>query len=183
MAKFFVKFFRVIRNRKVLNYIPKGSYLLDVGCGSDFYLLESAKSVIKKGVGIDIAVRNMKKSNITIKRMSISEKLPFKDAAFDVVTMIAFIEHTDKPGQVLAECKRVLKKGGRIIITTPMEKAKPFWEMLVNLGFTEEKTTKDHKHYFTQAEIEKLLKRNEFKILVSDNFEAGMNYIAVGEKK
>lgn len=183
MAKFFVKLFRVIRNKKVAEYIPKGATMLDVGCGSDFYLLESVSRKIKSGTGIDMAVRSWKKGNIETRKMNINAKLPFKPGSFDAVTMIAFIEHLEKPEKILAECKRVLKRGGRIVITTPMQQAKPFWEMLVNLGLTEEKTTEDHKCYFTPGEIEALLKKNGFKIIVSENFEAGMNYIAVGQKK
>ncbi len=182
MTKIFVKIFRVIRNKKVMNYIPKNSEVLDVGCGRDFYLLDEVKDKIKSGVGIDIAVKNLKKDNITIKKTLIFDKLPFRPGSFDVVTMIAFIEHIDKPVKILYECNRVLRKSGIIIITTPMSRAKPFWELLVNFGFTEEKTTKDHKRYFTLEEIEKLLKSTGFRILISKKFEFGMNYIAVGKK-
>src|SRR3989338_58509 len=179
--KFFVKFFRVIRNKKVAKYVPDGSRMLDVGCGTDFFLLDSVAGKIKTVIGVDIAVRNMKKGNITIRKMKLHDKLPFKGNSFDVVTMIAFIEHLDKPKEMLAECRRVLRKGGSVIITTPMGRAKPFWEALVKMGLTEEKTTEDHKHYFTPVEIENLLAKNGFNIIVSENFEAGMNYIAVGQ--
>ena len=182
-TKFFVKFFRVIRNKKVAEYVPSGAAMLDVGCGSDYYLLRAVKDKIKSGIGIDIAVNDRKDGNITIRRARVDEKLPFKSGTFDVATMIAFIEHLEKPEKVLTEVRRVLKKNGTIIITTPMGRAKPFWETLVKLGLTEEKTTEDHKHYFTPKEIEKLLGKNGFSITVSENFEAGMNYIAVGRKR
>lgn len=182
-VKFFVKFFRVIRNKRVAEHVPQGATMLDIGCGSDYYLLKEVKDKIKSGVGMDIVVKNRRHGNITIRKTKIDEKLPFKPNSFDVATMIAFIEHLDKPEKVLAEVRRVLKKDGKIIITTPMGRAKPFWETLVKLGLTEEKTTEDHKHYFTPKEIEGLLKRNGFAVDVSENFELGMNYIAVGRKK
>ncbi|MBI4174026.1 MAG: class I SAM-dependent methyltransferase [Candidatus Aenigmarchaeota archaeon] len=182
-TKFFVKFFRVVRNKKVAEHIPESAAMLDVGCGSDFYLLQSVGRKIRTGTGIDIAVRNLKKDNITIRKMKLDDRLPFKSGSFDVVTMIAFIEHLDKPKEMISEVRRVLRNGGRLIITTPMGRARPFWEALVKLGLTEEKTTEDHKHYFTPKEIESLLTKNGFKIIVSENFEAGMNYIAVGQKK
>lgn len=182
MTKFFVKFFRVIRNKKVMKYVPKDSRVLDVGCGGGFYLLDMTKNKIKSGVGIDMAVKNIKSGNITIKNVKVFDKLNFPSKSFDVTTMIAFIEHIDKPEKILHECNRVLTKGGIIIITTPMAMAKPFWELLVNFGLTEEKTTEDHKHYFSPDEIEKLLKKTGFRVLVSKKFELGMNYIAVGKK-
>jgi len=183
MAKFFVKLFRVIRNKKVMKYVPNGADVLDIGCGDDFYLLNNLKSKIKNGTGVDIAVKNMTTGNITIKKIRIDQKLPFKDASFSVVTMIAFIEHLNKPEKVLADCSRVLRKNGTIIITTPMAQAKPFWELLVNFGFTEEKTTEDHKQYFSPTMVESLLRKRGFEVVVSKKFELGMNYIAVGRKK
>lgn len=182
MTKFFVKFFRVIRNKKVAKYVPEDADVLDIGCGSDYYLLSSLKRRIKSGTGIDMAVRSKKDGNITVRKMPIGTKLPFKTGTFDAVTMIAFIEHIDKPDKILSECNRVLRKGGTIIITTPMKQAKPFWELLVNLGLTEEKTTEDHKQYFSKELIEKMFKKNGFRVLVSKKFEAGMNYIAVAKK-
>src|SRR3989338_7080057 len=133
-TKFFVKFFRVIRNKKVAEYVPSGAAMLDVGCGSDYYLLRAVKDKIKSGIGIDIAVNDRKDGNITIRRARVDEKLPFTSGTFDVATMIAFIEHLEKPEKVLSEVDRVLKKDGTIIITTPMGRAKPFWETLVKLG-------------------------------------------------
>ncbi|HLC76884.1 MAG TPA: class I SAM-dependent methyltransferase [archaeon] len=182
MVKFFVWFFRVIRNKKVMKHIPDGVRMLDIGCGSDFYLLRGVSGRIKSGTGMDIAVKNHTEKNLTIRKARIGGRLPFKSGSFDTVTMIAFIEHITNPGKMLKECNRVLEKGGKIIITTPMPRARVFWEALVGMGMTEEKTTKEHVHYFSPEEIEKLLKDAGFRVLLSKKFEFGMNYMAVGKK-
>ncbi len=44
--------------------------------------------------------------------------LPFRDSCFDFVVGDAVLHHSDKPGAVLRECARVLKKGGRMIFTS-----------------------------------------------------------------
>ena len=182
MAKFFVWFFRVVRNKKVMNHVPRGSTVLDIGCGSDFYLLRGIKDKIKSGVGLDLAVKNYSDDKLIIKKSRLHYQLSFKSGSFSAVTMIAFIEHITEPGKMLKECNRVLKKNGIVVITTPMARARLFWETLVNLGLTEEKSTKEHVHYFSPEEIEKLLKSAGFKVTVSKKFEFGMNYIAVGKK-
>ena len=46
-------------------------------------------------------------------------KMPFKDNAFDAIIMGELIEHAAYPEKLLQEAKRVLKKEGVIIITTP----------------------------------------------------------------
>ncbi|HET6348072.1 MAG TPA: class I SAM-dependent methyltransferase [Candidatus Krumholzibacteria bacterium] len=47
--------------------------------------------------------------------------LPFRDAAFDFVTMVETLEHIynqDRP-RALAECRRVLSTTGRLVLSTP----------------------------------------------------------------
>lgn len=173
---------RNIRNKKVLKYIPKNSSVLDIGCGKTNYLLLSIKSKIKSGYGVDINIKNKKTGNIQTAKLSVFDKLPFPDGMFNVASMIAFIEHIDKPDKIVRECNRVLTKGGRLIITTPTRRAKPFWEILVRMGLTDEPGIESHKHYFTLGELSSLLENNGFKVLESQRFEFGINSFIVGEK-
>ena len=46
-------------------------------------------------------------------------QLPFADASYDIVLLIAILEHTLEPWRVLAEARRVLKPGGRAIMVVP----------------------------------------------------------------
>lgn len=45
--------------------------------------------------------------------------LPFTDGSFSTVLLIAVLEHTSEPWRVLAEARRVLKRGGKAIIVVP----------------------------------------------------------------
>jgi SAM-dependent methyltransferase len=45
--------------------------------------------------------------------------LPFANASFDVVLSTEVIEHTPEPMHALPELARVLKRGGRLVLTTP----------------------------------------------------------------
>lgn len=46
------------------------------------------------------------------------EKLPFRQGTFDLVLSVASIHHTTLLAQVVAECGRVLKTGGRLALTS-----------------------------------------------------------------
>lgn len=47
-------------------------------------------------------------------------RLPYADASFDVYVSMGVVEHFRKgPGEALAEARRVLKPGGRLIISVP----------------------------------------------------------------
>src|SRR3989344_210525 len=88
--------------------------VLDIGCGDGYgsRVLEYADYT-----GVDISP----KAGRYLKKFFVSDckKLPFKDNAFDTILMFEVIEHLTATEQVLKELKRVLKDGGRIIITTP----------------------------------------------------------------
>ena len=45
--------------------------------------------------------------------------LPFADGSFEVVLLIAVLEHTSEPWRILAEARRVLRPGGRVIMVVP----------------------------------------------------------------
>ena len=45
--------------------------------------------------------------------------LPFNDSTFDLVMATDILEHVDEDAMALAEIKRVLKPGGRVLITVP----------------------------------------------------------------
>ena len=45
--------------------------------------------------------------------------LPFPNSVFDSVVVIEVLEHCKNPDTALAECRRVLKPGGLLIVSTP----------------------------------------------------------------
>ncbi len=49
----------------------------------------------------------------------VGDSLPFEDASFDLVALLDTIEHIPDEFGVLQECRRVLKPGGKLLITVP----------------------------------------------------------------
>ena len=48
-----------------------------------------------------------------------AENLPLKDAAFDTVVCLEVLEYVTRPPVALNEMRRVLKRGGKLILATP----------------------------------------------------------------
>ena len=48
-----------------------------------------------------------------------AEDLPFGDSAFDLVALLDTIEHVPGESRVLTECRRVLRPGGKLLVTVP----------------------------------------------------------------
>src|SRR3989339_1030210 len=102
-----------------LNF-PKHSRVLDIGCYPLhlFHALEGEPFEFKmKGIASNhepVKEKNIVQLNIE------KEKLPFKSDSFDFVLMTEVIEHlTADPRMYLDEVRRVMKKNGRLLITTP----------------------------------------------------------------
>ncbi|WP_456472936.1 class I SAM-dependent methyltransferase [Methanocaldococcus sp.] len=93
-------------------HIPKGKGL-EIGVGTGRF----AKPFNIK-IGVDISKEMAK---IAEKRgikviISSGENLPFNDEEFDFVLINTVLEFVEDPKKVLEEAKRVLKKGGKIVI-------------------------------------------------------------------
>jgi SAM-dependent methyltransferase len=100
----------------------RGAVVLEAGCGEGYgahLLAKDAKSVI--GLDYDLlTTQHVARAypDIHIVRGNLV-KLPLAGATVDVVANLQVIEHLwDQPG-FLAECARVLRPGGRLLITTP----------------------------------------------------------------
>jgi len=50
---------------------------------------------------------------------AVGERLPFREGRFDAVLSFDVFEHTRDPERVLAECRRVLRRGGRLFVVFP----------------------------------------------------------------
>lgn len=84
---------------------------LDLGCGNRAYLPWLARARSYVGVDID-AIDSM--PDITASAMA----LPFADRCFDTVVSFQVFEHLRQPWHAWHEIARVLRTGGRAIVTT-----------------------------------------------------------------
>jgi 2-polyprenyl-3-methyl-5-hydroxy-6-metoxy-1,4-benzoquinol methylase len=93
---------------------------LDVGCGrGDF--INAFHEIGFNCYAVDIESRHEDiNKNIKFKTANLeTEKLPFDDNSFDAVFTKSVIEHVYNYNNFIAECKRVLKPSGILIVMTP----------------------------------------------------------------
>jgi len=89
--------------------------LLDMGAGEQPYA-ELVKRSCTKYIAMDVEVRSKDPLDV----MGSSLSLPYKDATFDSILCTEVLEHVNNPSALFTEAARVLKKGGNLILTTPM---------------------------------------------------------------
>ena len=107
-----------------LTLLNKGKHL-DYGAFDGQLLKQlSLSRVISQGVGVDVnsSINKYAKTmpeNVWLTPIAKGSKLPFKDESFDSVSILDVIEHIYDQKFVLLELNRVLKTGGKLIITVP----------------------------------------------------------------
>ena len=70
--------------------------------------------------------------------------LPLPTGSFDVVVSIEGIEHVEAPRRFLAECARVLRRGGWLFLTTPnVDSLRSRWEVF----------SRGHHRYFSPVSL------------------------------
>ncbi|MBS3113289.1 class I SAM-dependent methyltransferase [Candidatus Woesearchaeota archaeon] len=105
--------FRLLKN--------KSGKLLDVGCSEGKFIIEYQKKGFEcEGIDIsDKAIENGKRRGLDIKKVDITQKLPYKDETFDIICCGQVLEHVLDPLPVVRDMHRILKKNGNLIITVP----------------------------------------------------------------
>jgi SAM-dependent methyltransferase len=119
--------------------------LLDLGCGIGDMLAFRPGSV-----GVDVNERTVdhcRRQGLTAFRMEV-DHLPFADRSFDTVLMDNVLEHILDPRPLLAEVRRVLLRGGRLIVGVPGRRG---WD-----------SDPDHKVFYDDDALRQLLEANGF---------------------
>lgn len=99
--------------------LPRAGRLLDVGCAAGFFLAEAKAFYEVQGVELSAwsSAYARERLGLPVSTGTLQEAaLPA--AHFDIVTLWDVIEHVPDPVPLLGEAARVLKPGGRLVLTT-----------------------------------------------------------------
>ncbi len=153
---------------KLLEYLPnRKTKVLDVGCGSGYF----SKKVKERGnevSGVDIskeAIKKLRARGIKGKAVDLDEGLPYEDESFDVVWCTDLIEHVTSPKFLLEEINRILRPGGRLLLST-CNSAYFIFRFLHFCGLTcSEIQHPLHLHFFSKKSLTKVIEESGFEII------------------
>ena len=117
--------------------VSQRSVVLDIGCGSGIYLAYLAQFRPEKLIGLDYSEEMIKETGRNLEKFiqngqsveliqSRADQINLADQSSDLILAIGLFDYLAAPEQVLSEIRRILKKGGRAIITLP-KKYSPFF--------------------------------------------------------
>lgn len=164
------------RFRKALEYVKDGDRVIDIGCGVGIF----CRMAQKKRIGTEVWGRDISDEIIRLnKQMDIGinyavgyagEQGDLPSNYFNIVFCGETIEHMDEPQQLFNEAFAILKSGGKLIITTPLE---------------DHIVSEEHVWYFTKEDIKTFYKTAGFKepeFVELEGMEHMVVIFAAGEK-
>lgn len=99
----------------------KGKDVLEVACGSGFglgYLAQRARSVQAGDINPALVERVSAHYGDRVPTQTIdAQALPFADGSLDVVIIFEALYYLPEPTAFVAECRRVLRPGGHVLVT------------------------------------------------------------------
>lgn len=101
--------------------LKKGEIVYDIACGQGFFanlFFKSGASIIASDLSKRLIDKAVKSSPKEIKFYNTpAHKAPFaKDSSVDTIVIVLAIQNIENVSEVFNECKRILKKNGRIVL-------------------------------------------------------------------
>jgi SAM-dependent methyltransferase len=112
-----------LRRAFLLEQVPAGATVLDLGCGAGEFSAELAAAGATP-VAVDVAAEALRRARERVPGLDArlwadGEPLPLEDNSVDVVWAGEVIEHVADVAPWLSEVRRVLRPRGTLLLTTP----------------------------------------------------------------
>ena len=161
------------RIKKVLPHI-KGK-LLDIACGTN-------ELVRAHGNGIGVDVYQWGDVDLVVKDTS---ELPYEDNSFETVSCLAALNHIPNRDEVLKEILRVLKPGGKFLMTMIPPKISAVWHFLRkpwDVDRHERGMEEGEVYGMSSQQVKALLQQIGFKVIQRKSFQLGINSLYLAQK-
>jgi ubiquinone/menaquinone biosynthesis C-methylase UbiE len=151
------------RSRFLLERVSAGERVLDLGCGEGQFSAQLVQAGARV-VAVDVAEEPLRRARRRVPGLDArlidgEASWPLADASFDAVWAGEVIEHVADTAAWLSEVRRVLRSGGRLLLTTPSNgrlrllqlalSRRAFAERMDPLG--------EHLRFYSRATLSRLL--------------------------
>jgi SAM-dependent methyltransferase len=147
--------------------IPSDTPLLEVGCGDGSFTKELVR-YSQTVTAIDISERQVQENatrfpGIVFRQHDVAEVFPFENNAFGAIWCSEVLEHLFDPAFALREMNRVLRPGGKLLVTVPYHGY--FKNLLIALFKFDEHYTPSNPHirFYTKNTLGRIAREAGFR--------------------
>jgi SAM-dependent methyltransferase len=159
-------YLQYLNKLQVTSYKLHGSkklILLEIGCGNGFFL-EEAKRQEYDVYGVEPGEKSVEKAKKNINKnitVDIFKPGQFKKKFFDVICCFQTFDHIPDPNGLLAECYKVLRKGGLVLFFNHDIGA---WQNRI-MGEKSPIIDIEHTYLFDKQTMRNIFEKHKFKVL------------------
>jgi SAM-dependent methyltransferase len=145
--------FRAQRANTLIPPELRAGRILDIGCGSYPYFL--SHTVFQQKFAVDQLPPSEHGQRLNIQwhtlDLNSTPNLPFEDNFFNVVTLLAVVEHLNPHSMaaLFTETYRVLQPDGVVIMTTPAAWSDGLLRFMARLGLVSAEEIREHVYAYT----------------------------------
>jgi 2-polyprenyl-3-methyl-5-hydroxy-6-metoxy-1,4-benzoquinol methylase len=150
---------------------PRQGRVLETAAGSGAF----ARRLVELGFTVeacDLYPEQFRVPGVPVRFADMSDRLPYEDASFEFLSCLEGVEHLEDQFAFIRECWRVLKPGGRLLLSTPnilgmASRWRYFWTGFFPLAtkpMNEHRKAPihDHIHLITYYELRYILRTTGF---------------------
>ena len=170
------------RFSKVAPLVGRSTRVLDIGCADGAMFRRFPHVAAFVGIDPDVERSGDLAPHAKLLRGVFPEALA-GDGAFDVITLLAVLEHVPTEAQPLlaANCARYLAPGGRLVITVPSPVVDRILAVLKFLRLVDGMSVEQH-YGFDARSTPRLFTAVGLRLVRSERFQFGVNNLFVFEK-
>ena len=172
------------RIRQIRPFIPPGARILDIGSADGALFAALGGTAGTGSLGVDPTLSQPVSVNgCALQPGFFPEDVPADAGWFDVVTMLAVLEHFPPPayGSLRAGCERFLRPGGKLLITVPSPDVDYILTVLKFLRLVDGMSLEEH-HGFAVNQTLEIFPPPTFRLVRKGTFQLGLNHLFVLER-
>lgn len=155
--------------------------VLDFGCGIGL-VCDTVDAARYAGIDIDARVIEIAKSRNPKGRFYTLDQMDrLKGEVFDTIVGLAIIEHLPDPLGFLADARRRLAPGGRLVLTTPNPILDWAHGLGSRIGIFARESHDEHQSLMNRKQLSDAGDRSGFRMITFRRFLFGANQLAVFE--
>lgn len=172
MQRFWHRGKLVMIDQLIRPHLRAESRLLEIGCGAGNLLLQATVAG-SYPVALDLSMQALTFVRARLEEVesgadapagfvctqAIGEALPFLNNTFDCILLSEVVEHLETPQKSIREAVRVLRPGGRLLVTTPNYRS--FWPIMEwavdRLSMAPKMAGEQHISRFYPSSLKKML--------------------------